>query len=163
MFRAAVSAGLTEGLASAILPPRLHSLMAPLGQIIFRRSARPPSQLDASDTRIRCVLGRSHRMTAPEAYYVGLDVAVKKTQVCILNQAMEIVAEAKIDTDPEDIALWLWDQKSDFVRVGLEAGPTSQWLYARLAKCGLPWRTTDHAKGERDAPDLEPKPDHGAA
>lgn len=77
-------------------------------------------------------------MTAPEAYYVGLDVAVKKTQICILNQAMEIVAEAKIDTDPEDIALWLWDQKPEFIRVGLEAGPTSQWLYAGLAKCGLP-------------------------
>lgn len=77
-------------------------------------------------------------MTVPEAYYVGLDVSVKKTQVCILNQSMEIIAEAKIDTDPEDIALWLWDQKPEFVRVGLEAGPISQWLYAGLAKAGLP-------------------------
>jgi transposase len=77
-------------------------------------------------------------MTVPEAYYVGLDVPVKKTQVCILNQSLEIVAEAKIDTDPEDIALWLWDQKAEFVRVGLEAGPVSQWLYAGLAKAGLP-------------------------
>lgn len=77
-------------------------------------------------------------MTAPEAYYVGLDVSVKKTQVCIMNQAMEIVAEAKIETDPEDIALWLWDQKPEFIRVGLEAGPVSQWLYAGLAKAGLP-------------------------
>lgn len=77
-------------------------------------------------------------MTAPKAYYVGLDVSVKKTQVCIMDQSMEIVAEAKIDTDPEDIALWLWDHAPEFVRVGLEAGPTSQWLYAGLAKCGLP-------------------------
>jgi transposase len=73
-----------------------------------------------------------------KAYYVGLDVAVKKTQVCIMDQDRQIVAEAKVDTDPEDIALWLWDHQPEFVRVGLEAGPTSQWLYAGLAKCGLP-------------------------
>lgn len=139
MFRAVVRAGLTEGWTRGIirLALALHDGSAGLDHLHCEQ-ARRPSQFDASDTGVRCVLGRSHRMTAPEAYYVGLDVAVKKTQVCILNQAMEIVAEAKIDTDPEDIALWLWDQKSDFVRVGLEAGPTSQWLYAGLAKCGLP-------------------------
>lgn len=139
MIRAAVRAGLTEGFSSAILPLAL-ALLDGSAEPDHRYSeqARWFSQTDASDTRVRCVIGRSHLMTAPTAYYVGLDVSVKKTQVCIMDQDRQIVAEAKIDTDPEDIALWLWDQKPEFVRIGLEAGPTSQWLYAGLAKCGLP-------------------------
>ena len=139
MIRAAVRAGLTEGWESGIIRLALALLDGSAGpDHRYSEQARWSSQPDASDARVRCVIGRSHLMTAPKAYYVGLDVAVKRTQVCIMDQSMEIVAEAKIDTDPEDIALWLWDHAAEFVRVGLEAGPTSQWLYAGLAKCGLP-------------------------
>lgn len=73
------------------------------------------------------------------SYYVGLDVSVKLTQVCVVDQDFEIIAEAKVDTDPETIALYLYELNlPPFERVGLEAGPMSQWLYAGLARAKLP-------------------------
>lgn len=71
-------------------------------------------------------------------YYVGLDVSLKFTHVCVMDQEQKIVAEAKVETDPEALALYLHDLKLAYHRIGLETGNTAQWLYAGLAKAGLP-------------------------
>jgi transposase len=70
--------------------------------------------------------------------YVGLDVSVKETSICVVDESGEIVREAKVPTEPEAIVTVLRTQGCVFKRIGLEAGPLSQWLYTRLAEAGLP-------------------------
>src|SRR5437773_6362359 len=69
-------------------------------------------------------------------YFAGLDVSVKETRVCIVDDAGEIVREARVASEPEALLQVLTIYR--FKRVGLEAGPLSQWLYSVLAEAGLP-------------------------
>jgi transposase len=71
-------------------------------------------------------------------YFAGLDVSVKETSVCILDDAGKIVQEARVASEPEALLLVLTNTIYRFKRVGLEAGPLSQWLYSVLAEAGLP-------------------------
>jgi transposase len=70
--------------------------------------------------------------------YVGLDVSVKETSMCIVNQAGEVVREVKAATEPLTVLSLLTDESLSIERIGLEAGPLSQWLYSALAEAGLP-------------------------
>lgn len=70
--------------------------------------------------------------------YVGLDVSLDQTSLCVLNAAGQIVRETKLDTDPDAIAEYLGQAALVIERVGLEAGPLSQWLHAGLVAHGLP-------------------------
>ncbi len=71
-------------------------------------------------------------------YYAGLDVSVKETSVCILDQAGQICREVKVPSHPEDLARVLAEPDRPLERVGLEAGPLSQWLFGGLAERGVP-------------------------
>ena len=71
-------------------------------------------------------------------YFAGLDVSVKETSVCIVDDAGGIVREAKLASEPEALLAVLTSRAYRFKRVGLEAGPLSQWLYSVLAEAGLP-------------------------
>src|SRR6516165_10409687 len=71
-------------------------------------------------------------------YFVGLDVSVKETSVCIVDDAGKIVREARVASEPEALLQVLTNTIYRFERVGLEAGPLSQWLYSVLAEAGLP-------------------------
>ncbi|RWG76490.1 MAG: IS110 family transposase [Mesorhizobium sp.] len=71
-------------------------------------------------------------------HYAGLDVSVKETAVCIVNETGEICREVKVVSHPDDLTTVLKDPAWDFDRIGLEAGPLSQWLFEGLAKAGLP-------------------------
>ena len=71
-------------------------------------------------------------------YFAGLDVSVKETSVCIVDDAGKIVREARVASEPEALLQVLRNVTSRFKRVGLEAGPLSQWLYSVLAEAGLP-------------------------
>ena len=68
----------------------------------------------------------------------GLDVSIKETSVCIVDERGAIVREVKVESHPEDLLRVLSDQSYSFKRIGLEAGPLSQWLYSALAEAGLP-------------------------
>jgi transposase len=68
----------------------------------------------------------------------GLDVSMKETSVCIIDESGAIVREVKVESHPEDLLRVLSDQSYSFKRIGLEAGPLSQWLYSALAEAGLP-------------------------
>ena len=72
------------------------------------------------------------------AYFAGLDVSVKETSVCIVDDAGKIVREAKVASELEALLQVLRNTIYRFKRVGLEAGPLSQWLYSVLAEAGLP-------------------------
>jgi transposase len=72
------------------------------------------------------------------AYFAGLDVSVKETSVCIVDDAGKIVREARVPSEPEALLQVLTNTIYRFKRIGLEAGPLSQWLYTVLAEAGLP-------------------------
>ena len=71
-------------------------------------------------------------------HYVGLDVSVKETSVCIVDKAGKVMREVKVATKPEAILAVLTEEGLAIERIGLEAGPLSQWLYSALAGAGLP-------------------------
>jgi transposase len=70
--------------------------------------------------------------------YVGLDVSIKETSICIVEESGKIVREVKVATEPADILAVLLDEKLAIDRIGLEAGALSQWLYSSLAEADLP-------------------------
>jgi transposase len=71
-------------------------------------------------------------------YFAGLDVSVKETSVCIVDELGRIVREVKVASEPEALLAVLKNPAYSFERIGLEAGPLSQWLYGALADAGLP-------------------------
>lgn len=81
-------------------------------------------------------------------HYAGLDVSVKETSICIVDETGKICREAKVSSHPEDLLRVLQDPAWNLVRIGLEAGPLSQWLFSGLAEAGMPvvCIETRHAK-----------------
>jgi transposase len=72
------------------------------------------------------------------AHFVGLDVLVKETAVCVVDEAGKVVLEQKVASEPDDIVTLLTSIGVDYGRVGIEAGPLSQWLVNGLAAADLP-------------------------
>src|SRR3974390_1496884 len=71
-------------------------------------------------------------------HFAGLDVSVKETSVCIVDDTGRIVREAKVTSEPGALLSVLKNPGYHFKRIGLEAGPLSQWLFSALAEAGLP-------------------------
>ena len=69
-------------------------------------------------------------------YFAGLDVSLETINVCIVNAAGDILLEKKIAAEPAAIVHLLKSFGSPFKRIGLEAGPTSSWLYGELRAAG---------------------------
>jgi transposase len=72
------------------------------------------------------------------SHYVGLDISVKKTAVCVIDEEGGVCAEAKVDSDPSAIYAALSSNAGEIKLVGLEAGNLSTWLYRGLEAYGLP-------------------------
>ena len=71
-------------------------------------------------------------------HFAGLDVSVKETSVCIVDDTGRLVREVKVASEPEALLATLTNSGYHFKRIGLEAGPLSQWLFSALAEAGLP-------------------------
>ena len=71
-------------------------------------------------------------------HFAGLDVSVKDTSVCIVDDTGKIIREVKVASEPEALSAVLKSPAYHFKRIGLEAGPLSQWLLSALAEAGLP-------------------------
>src|ERR1700681_3790781 len=71
-------------------------------------------------------------------HFAGLDVSVKETSVCIVDDQGKIVRELKVASEPAALLAVLKNPAYRFKRIGLEAGPLSQWLFSALAEAGLP-------------------------
>lgn len=71
-------------------------------------------------------------------YYVGLDVSLEQTAVCVLGEDGRVIMERSVASHPDDIGACLAGLAGTVKRVGFEAGPLSPWLYSGLAERGLP-------------------------
>jgi len=71
-------------------------------------------------------------------HYAELDVSLEETSICIVDETGSICRELKVPSHPKDLARALQDAAWRLVRIGLEAGPLSQWLLSGLAEAGLP-------------------------
>ena len=81
-------------------------------------------------------------------HYVGLDVSLKLTAVCVVDETGKIKREGMIASDPDAIARFIAAHGPHAARIGLETGATSTWLWTELDKRGLPVICIDarHAK-----------------
>ena len=101
-------------------------------------------------------------------YYTGIDVSLELSHLCVMDTAGTVVKEAKVPSDPDALVAWFVELGLPMERIGLEAGPLSQWLYAGLTaakfpvvlletrqvrdafrfSCGIPARFEDTGKNE---------------
>lgn len=72
------------------------------------------------------------------AHFVGLDVSVLETAVCVVDETGKVVCEQKVPSEPDDIVTLLTSIGEEYGRIGIEAGPLSQWLVNGMAEAGLP-------------------------
>ena len=70
-------------------------------------------------------------------HYVGIDVSLDESSVCVVDATGRIVREAKVASEPEALIGFLGGLDLRLARIGLEAGPLSQWLQAALVKAGF--------------------------
>lgn len=70
-------------------------------------------------------------------HYVGIDVSLEQSSVCVVDAGGRIVREAKVASEPQGLVQFLTGLALPLARVGLEAGPLSQWLYAGVTAAGF--------------------------
>jgi transposase len=70
-------------------------------------------------------------------HYAGIDVSLESSSVCVVDASGRIVREAKVASEPEVLIAWFGGLGISLARIGLEAGPLSQWLYAGMREAGL--------------------------
>jgi transposase len=82
-------------------------------------------------------------------YDAGIDVSLEQSSVCVVDVAGKIVREAKVASDPHVLVRFFKGLGFPVRRIGLEAGPLSQWLWNL-------WTALDSAlyRQSRSLPDL---------
>src|SRR5499433_1238705 len=70
-------------------------------------------------------------------HYAGIDVSLELSSVCVVDGRGKIVKEAKVASEPEALVCFFKDLGVPVNRIGLEAGPLSQWLHAGLTQAGF--------------------------
>ncbi|MBP2315902.1 IS110 family transposase, partial [Azospirillum soli] len=71
-------------------------------------------------------------------YYAGIDVSLDQCSVCVVDGSGQIVRELKVSSDPDALVGFFTAAGVKLARVGLEAGPLSQWPHDGLIKAGMP-------------------------
>src|SRR5258708_36131667 len=66
-----------------------------------------------------------------------MDVSLEYWSVCGVDASGKVVGEAKVVSEPEALMGWFGSLGLELARIGLEAGPLSQWLYAAMKQAGL--------------------------
>src|SRR3954466_7596557 len=69
--------------------------------------------------------------------YAGIDVSLEASHVCVVDAQGKILKEAKVASEPEALIAWFAAHGTPMARIGLEAGPLSQWLFAGMKAAGL--------------------------
>src|ERR1700747_1095309 len=76
------------------------------------------------------------RRTAME-HYAGIDVSLELLSVCVVDAQGKIIKEAKVASELEAVVAFFEALGFAVKRIGLEAGPLSQWLHAGLKEAGF--------------------------
>jgi transposase len=71
-------------------------------------------------------------------HYAGIDVSLECSSVCVVDANGKVVREDVAASEPEALIAWFGSLGFEVTRIGLEAGPQSQWLYAAMRDAGLP-------------------------
>ena len=69
--------------------------------------------------------------------FIGLDVSLASTAICVLDAHGKAVNETTAISEPEALVEFLRGLCGSVIAVGLEAGPLSQWLHRRLTGAGF--------------------------
>ncbi len=69
--------------------------------------------------------------------FIGLDVSLEKTAICVTSEHGRIVREAQAASEPEALTRCMAGLDGTIAAIGLEAGPLSQWLHRGLTEAGL--------------------------
>ncbi len=80
--------------------------------------------------------------------YVGMDVSLEETSICVVDDDGVIQCEGTVISEPEALARFIKEKAAKAKRIGLETGPTTTWLWHELRTLGLPVICIDarHAK-----------------
>jgi transposase len=78
-----------------------------------------------------------HQRGTTMDHYAGIDVSLECSSVCVVDASGKVVREGKVASEPEALIAWFGSLGLDLARIGLEAGPLSQWLYAGMKQAGL--------------------------
>ncbi len=70
-------------------------------------------------------------------HFAGIDVSLEQSSVCVVDAAGKIIREAKVASEPEALVVFFREFGIEVSRIGLEAGPLSQWLRAGLVAAGF--------------------------
>jgi transposase len=83
-----------------------------------------------------------------QQHYVGLDVSLETTSICVIDDQGTVVWRGKCSSTPESITEAVHTHSPAAVRVGLETGQLSNWLTLNLRRRGIPVVCLDarHAK-----------------
>jgi transposase len=81
--------------------------------------------------------------------YIGIDVSLELSSVCVMDRSGAILREMKVASEPDALLAFCNSLDAPPTLVGLEAGPLSQWLYAGLKDAGVAavLMETRHVKG----------------
>ena len=71
-------------------------------------------------------------------YFAAIDVSLELSSVCVVDATGKIVSEKKVASEPEALVALFQTLGLSCTRIGLEAGPLSQWLHAGLTAAGFP-------------------------
>jgi transposase len=70
-------------------------------------------------------------------HYAGIDVSLEQSSICVVDTTGKILREAKVASEPEALVRFFRHVGVALTRIGLEAGPLSQWLHAGLSEAGF--------------------------
>ncbi len=65
-------------------------------------------------------------------HYAGIDVSLEFSSVCIVDVNGQTLKEAKVTSEPDALMAFLGEAGFSVTRIGLEAGPLSQWSLSQI-------------------------------
>ena len=81
--------------------------------------------------------------------YVGLDVSMEETKIHVLDEEGGRVWRGKCRSEPGTIAATIHKHAPETVRIGIETGPLTTWLYTELTQTACRWSASTRATPRR--------------